>query len=150
MRKLLIIGAIVLLLGGGAFGFHYVKSANAGAKSDEDKVAEKKNAKPGEFVELQPLILPIIGNSGITQTISLVVAIEVGNTADAKKVEKLAPKLQDAYIQDMYGVLNKQASLNSGVIQVKNLKYRLNKVSKDIAGDIVDDVLLQVVNQRPL
>ena len=38
-----------------------------------------------------------------------------------------------------------------GIIQVGKLKKRLNKVSEKVLGeDVVHDVLLQVVQQRPI
>lgn len=120
--------------------------------SSKNALAGGGEAKSGhEYVELQPLVLPIIDGNGISQSISLVVAIEVKNSSDAQKVKNIAPKLQDAYIQDMYGVLNKSINFNKGgAIQVKGLKERLNLVTKNVAGDIAYDVLLQVVQQRPL
>lgn len=115
------------------------------------QAADKKEAKSGEYVQLQPLILPVVGANGLSQTVSLVVAIQVDNSSDASKVESIAPRLQDAYIQDMYGVLSDEASLNKGgAIRVEILKDRLTTVSRNVAGDIVEDVLLQVVQQRPL
>ena len=66
-------------------------------------------------------------------------------------VEHLKPKIKDAFIQDMYGVLNRHAALKGGVIQVGVLKERLNKMSAKVLGeDKVYDVLLQVVQQRPI
>lgn len=150
MKKIVIISAVLLLLGGGAFGFYVTKPAEAG---DSEKAAKqsKEFNKNSEFVELSPLVLPIIDSNGLSQTISVVVAIEVSSSSDAKKVESIAPKLQDAYIQDMYGVLSAQSSLNeSGAVEVKVLKQRLTRVSQSIAGEIVDDVLLQVVSQQSL
>ncbi|MCP4932654.1 MAG: flagellar basal body-associated FliL family protein, partial [bacterium] len=53
--------------------------------------------------------------------------------------------------QDMYGVLNRHAALKGGVIQVSVIKARLNKISQEIMGeDVVYDVLLQVVQQKPI
>ena len=70
---------------------------------------------------------------------------------DAAAVQSLTPRLNDAYIQDMYGILSDQAALKGGVIQVGMIKSRLNKISAEVLGeDIVSDVLLQVVQQRPI
>lgn len=104
-----------------------------------------------EFVELEPLILPVVDNSGVSQTVSMVVSLEVVDTASADKVKLLSPKLKDAYITDMYGVLNEHAALKGGVIQVGAIKERLNKITTKIMGEhVVNDVLLQVVQQRPI
>lgn len=160
MKKIIILFVVLLVLGGGGAGgyFYFMKPAEAAHPEGEDGKVEKKAEKKEkhddahvEFVELDPLILPIIDENGVNQTVSLVVAIEVSAPESAGKVNALAPRLKDAYIQEMYGVLNKQAALKDGVIQVNMLKERLNIISIKVLGeDIVDDVLLQVVQQRPV
>jgi len=167
--RMIIIGVVaLLLLGGGAGAYFYFMqpaeaSAGDGAESGDGGHGEeaKKEDHGGDdghgggrgvqFVELDPLILPIIDNNGVNQVVSLVVALEVKDSWAAAKVEKMEPKLKDAYIQDMYGVLNEHAALKGGVIQVNKIKKRLNRITAEILGDdVVQDVLLQVVQQRPI
>ncbi len=167
--RLVIIGVVALLvLGGGGAGAYFfllkkpaeaavgeegVEGAEDHAKKDEHKGKKDKGGHGGgsQFVELEPLILPIVDNEGVNQVVSLVVSLEVGSPEDAAQVTHMAPKLKDAYIQDMYGVLNRHAALKGGVVQVADIKKRLYKISNDIMGeDVVHDVLLQVVQQRPI
>lgn len=160
MRILMIAAIALLVLGGGGAGayFYFSKDAVASAGPEaEKKAAEhaKKQAQDekgkSEFVELDVLILPIVDDNGVSQTVSMVVALEVSGAGDADKVKGMEPKLKDAFIQDMYGVLNRHAALKGGVIQVGMIKQRLNKISNDVMGTgVVDDVLLQVVQQRPI
>ncbi len=104
-----------------------------------------------EFVQLAPLTLPIVDSTGVTQTVNLVVALEVPDAAAAAKVEKYKPRLTDAYIQELYGVLNEHAALKGGVIQIGFIKEKLKKISDKVLGEgIVDNVLLQVVQQQSL
>lgn len=115
--------------------------------------AEKKEESGSsfEYVKMDPLLLPIIDEDGVQQVVSMVVAIEVGGVSDADKVKAMRPKLTDAYIQDMYGILNKHAALKGGIIQVKMIKERLNSITHKVVGDKIDtEVLLQVVQQRPI
>lgn len=158
MKLVLIALGALVILGGGAAGayFYFAKPAVASAgeaseaaKAHDKAKADAANAIPPKFVELNALILPIIDDSGVTQTVSLVVAIEVADAVQEAQVKLLAPRLQDAYIQDMYGMLNKKASMEGGVIEVSKLKERLNKVTSGVLGEgAFNDVLLQVVNQR--
>ncbi|MGB4106206.1 MAG: flagellar basal body-associated FliL family protein [Alphaproteobacteria bacterium] len=163
MRMVLIAVVALLVLGGGGAGAYFYFSkpaeASAGEAAKEVAAAHKKDEKKkgghgadtAEFVELDPLILPIIDNSGVTQTVSLVIALEVEGKDKADEVRKLTPRLKDAYIQDMYGILNKHAALKGGVVQVSAIKGRLTKITTDVLGeDMVSDVLLQVVQQRPI
>ena len=77
--------------------------------------------------------------------------MEVEDKVKAEALKKLTPRLKDAYIQDMYGVLNKHAALKGGVVQVAAVKSRLTKITTDVLGeDMVSEVLLQVVQQRPI
>ncbi|MGH1377289.1 MAG: hypothetical protein ACRBB3_00545 [Alphaproteobacteria bacterium] len=104
-----------------------------------------------EYVKLDPLILPVIDQDGVYQVLSLAVVIEVEGVSDADKVKAKKPRLKDAYIQDMYGILNENAALKGGVIQVNMIKNRLNSITDKVMGDKIDtEVLLQVVQQRPI
>lgn len=162
MRGIIIALVALIVVVGGAGGayFYFMQPAEASvgeehedakhAKKDKDKKGKDEKAH-GEFVELEPLILPIVDDEGVSQVVSLVISIEVADEKGKYKVEKLQPKLKDAYIQDMYGVLNRHAALKGGVIQVAAIKKRLNKITAYILGDdIAQDVLLQVVQQRPI
>ncbi|MBI1301595.1 MAG: flagellar basal body-associated FliL family protein [Alphaproteobacteria bacterium] len=113
---------------------------------------EKKDSNGIEYVEMEPLILPVIDEDGVYQVLSMVVVIEVNGIYNADKVKAKKPKLKDAYIQDMYGVLNEHAALKGGILQVGIIKKRLNSVTNSVINDkdIETDVLLQVVQQQPI
>lgn len=160
MRIIIIALVALLVLGGGGAGAYFYFMDSADASVGEEELADnhdnhKKDKGHGgghfEFVELDPLILPIVDNNGVNQVVSMVIALEVMETGKVGEVEKMTPKLKDAFIQDMYGVLNKHAALKGGVIQVGMIKKRLNKITDNVLGDdVVNDVLLQVVQQRPI
>lgn len=167
MKMALIALVAILLLGGGGAGayFFLMKPAEAaGGELGEHEKAEieaheKAVEEQGEghgapevnFVELAPLVLPIIDENGVSQVVTIVIALEVPGTVEASSITKMSPKLKDAYIQDMYGVLNRKAIMNGGVIEVGKLKARLNRITQSILGEgQVNDVLLQVVQQRPI
>jgi flagellar FliL protein len=162
--KLAVMALLALLLvGAGAGGayFFFDKPAEAsagpvdeaGKAAHEAKVAEAKEGAEAvaqeQFVPLEPLILPVIDARGVTQTVSIVVSIAVPDQASADEVKHLSPRLRDAYIQDMYGVLNRKQVMENGVLKVALIKDRFQKVSTKVLGEgKVNDVLLQVVQQR--
>lgn len=160
MRLVIIAVIALMVLGGGGIGAYYYfgQQANASTGEEVKEGAEKKaEAKGGghgeggavEYVKLDPLILPLVTNDGLNQVVSLVVAIEVMDAANKQAVTNLVPRLTDAFIQDMYGVISSEA-MKDGVLQVGYLKERLNKISqKVLGGEIETNVLLQVVQQRP-
>lgn len=163
MRKIIVILMVLLILGGGGAGVYFYffqpAEASAGAAAEEANKEHEKQAKGGGhgeapaamFVELDPLILPVMDGNGPSQVVSIVVALEVADEETAKTVEAMSPKLKDAYIQDMYGMMNQYAALKGGVVQVGMIKKRLNEITTHVMGEnVVQDVLLQVVQQRPI
>jgi flagellar FliL protein len=161
MKKLLLGLLALLILGGGGAGayFYFQKPAEAAVGDAEEHQAAKEAEKDdghggkegGDFVELSPLVLPIIDDTGVTQVVSIVVVIEAASANAANDIRKFEPRLNDAYIQEMYGILNKHAALQGGVVRVDMLKERLNAISQRVLGtEMVNDVLLQVIQQRPL
>jgi len=164
MKFLMMTVMALVIAGGGAAGgyFFFQNQAIASAGPvDEAQMAEKarhaeklkhaaEHAKDLKFVKLEPLVLPIIDQEGVSQVVTLVVALEVHGAEAEEKAKMYAPRLKDAYIQDMYGVLNRKASLEGGVIKVEKLKSRLNRVTHKVLGEGHSDVLLQVVQQRPI
>ncbi len=133
----------ILLLSLIAGIFAYADNAYAEKK-------EKSGKSSTEYVKMDPLILPVIDSDGVYQVLSMVVVIEVGGVMDADKVKAKKPRLKDAYIQDMYGILNEHAAMKDGIIQVNIIKERLNNITDHIMGDVETEVLLQVVQQRPI
>lgn len=151
--------AILILCGaGGGVYFYMAKNNPAEAKEADAGHEEAKAEEEGgtyisklSYVQMQPIILPIIDNAGLSQTVSLVVAIEVDDPTKADKVKEVLPKLTDAYLSDMYGSLSKKAAMDGGVVRVSLLKERLVKVTNKVLGaGIANDVLLQVLQQRPV
>lgn len=161
--KLAVIAVLaIVLLGGGAAGAYFYFDqpavASGGPMDEAAKAAhEAKTAAAAEgaivplqeFVQMDALLLPVIGENGVTQTVSIVVSLEVPDAATAEEVKRLSPRLKDAFIQDLYGALNRKDSMDKGVLRVAPLKARLNRISTKVLGENkVNDVLLQVVHQR--
>jgi flagellar FliL protein len=158
MRVALLALVAIVVLGGAAGGayFYFGRSAEASvgetAEHTEAKEAKKKDKhEPLVFVEMTPLVLPIVDANGVSQVISLVIVLQVASEEQKAEVAAQMPRLKDAYIQDMYGVLNKHVAMKGGVLQVGMVKEKLTSASARVLGDdVVEDVLLQVVQQRPI
>lgn len=153
MRMIMIIVAVLLLLGGGAGGYFYFMVPAEASLSEDHEEEAKKHVKrdPGAFVELDPLILPIVDYNGVSQVVSLVIALEVPPGKMEESVKAKSPKLKNEFIKDVYGTLNEHAMNKGGTLEIGVIKERLSGISKDILGDEnVYDVLVQVVQQRPV
>jgi flagellar FliL protein len=149
------------MLGGGGFaGYMYFnKPAEAAAEGDQKKDSHGEDASKSEgildfseVVELTPLVLPIVDDSGVHQVINVAISLEVNGGGNVRKVHKLMPRITNAFLQDMYGVLNRHAALRGGALKVDMLKQRLQNISNKIVGDekTINKVLLTVVEQRPV
>ena len=103
-----------------------------------------------EYLQLDPISLPVITTKGLTQQISLMVSLEI-DYGQKEKISLYEPRLIDAYIQDLYGALGAGHALMQGnLVDVQKIKSRLSSVTDKVLGsDIkVHDVLLQVLQQR--
>lgn len=111
--------------------------------------ADKTATPEFEYFQLDPLVLPVISDKGIMQHVSLIVALEVPY-GTSEVLLNYKPRLADAYIQALYGVLgNGYGITSSGVVDVTMLKNRLTQVTTSMLGpERIRDVLLQVVHQR--
>lgn len=105
-----------------------------------------------EYLQMEPLTLPIISVKGVTQQVSLLVSLEI-DYGQSEEITIYKPRLADAYLQDLYGALGAGYGMMSGnVIDVRQIKQRLLAVTDKVLGPDrkVREVLLQVVQQRPM
>jgi len=99
--------AAFLMLLSGVSGF----VPNALAKEE----AAAEDGKPIiAYVAMDPIILPIIDRDGISQTISIVISLQVEGEAMAEEVESNLPRLADAYLSDMYQAPCSKESIHGG------------------------------------
>jgi flagellar FliL protein len=144
--------ALLLLAGGGAGAYFYMgkSEASTGEKAAPAKAEGKEGAAAVTYIPMDTIILPVIGRDGISQTISMVVSLQVNDSSKVEAVKELLPRLADAYLSDMYGNLTQASAMQGGVIKVSQLKARLTQITQKVAGEgMVDGVLLQVLQQHP-
>ena len=158
MKKIMAIGGALALILGGGFAVYTVmnKPASAAVEAHSTEKTEVASADAHEvptteFVALAPLMLPVVDRNGVSQMVRIVVSLQVADLHTAENVKRMSPRLTDAYIQDMYGVLGRKAAMPDGVIQVGYLKHRLQQATVAVLGEgVVEDVLLQHVQQNPI
>ena len=149
--KIVVILVLVLVLlgGGGAAGWFFFLKEDPEAMVEE--VVEEAPPGPPVYVRFNPLQLPLIGDDGIDQVIDIIVALEVPDDAAADQVIAMAPRLNDAILRDLYGVLHTSRIMRGGVVNVNAIKLRIVDVAQGIMGDeLVTDALVQGVAQRPM
>ena len=126
---------------------------HAGVARATEEAAPAEDGKPAapkpdfDYLELKPIVVPIITEKGLTQQLSLVITIELpyGTKDDIKLME---PKLADVYISDLYGILGAGGAMMHGnVVDVAALKDRLTRDTTKVLGDKYIQVLLPAVQQ---
>jgi flagellar FliL protein len=69
----------------------------------------------------------------------------------AEAVRAQAPRLTDAFLTTIYGAIASGKVMSGGVLDVAQVKSKLNDASVKVLGkDMIRDVLIQIVNQRPM
>jgi flagellar basal body-associated protein FliL len=148
MKRLILIAVVLLLLvaaGGGGYYYFVLKGAEAAAAAEAEPEPEPV------YVEFNPLLLPIVRNGEVEQVISVVVALEMVDQAAADQAVALSPRLNDAYMQALYGTLYAEDVIVDGVVDLRAIKRELVIESNIVLGDgLVRDALVQMVSQRHL
>lgn len=152
MVKVFLILLIALLFGGGGFagGWYLFAKKDGAVAVAAPPPPPPVNAAP-VFVKVGPLILPVIGTTRVEQFITLVVDLEVGDDTTADKLRVEMPRVEDAFLQTLYGGFATGTLLDHGIVNVVEVKSRLTAaVQKMFGNNIVRNVLIQVVTQRPV
>ena len=85
------------------------------------------------------------------QVIDIIVALEVADKEAGDRVIAMAPRINDAILQDLYGVLHTRRIMRGGIVDVTAIKLRIVTVAQGVMGEgVVIDALVQGVAQHPL
>ena len=151
MKRVIIILVVLLILGGGGAAAYIVLMGGDAEADEEMAEAPEETGTLPVFVEFNPIVLPILGDGEIVQFVSIVVTLEVGSEDEADRVVAFAPRLNDAYMNALYGRLLASEVMNDGVVDLRRIKSRLIEESNHVLGPgTVRDALIQMVNQRIL
>ncbi len=151
MKKLMVVFAAILILAGGAvatmkwLAIGPFEVADAGAKEEEPEEPKEEAI----FVDMDPLMLPIIKGSQIAGTIQVQIKLETSGKDNAIFLKRRLTKVSDAFVKDLHGfvprLLKKKERLD-----VVILKDRLKVIGERLLGKgYIDDVLVQSVIETP-
>lgn len=103
------------------------------------------------FIELDPLIVPIMTNSKRFEVIAINLVLEAENSEHSSKITESVPRLRDGFIRSLYGRLHEDSLIdNAGVLNTQRLKDRLMAVANHVLehGEVQDILLQGVTHQR--
>jgi flagellar basal body-associated protein FliL len=116
-------------------------------KKADDKLLTSKNQN--HYIKIPALILPVIGDSGVEQIVSIVVVLEANSDDDVAAINELVPRINDAFMTQLYGSLDRREHMKNGVLDVNYIKQKLTDTANKIAGpDKIKNVLIQGISQH--
>lgn len=152
MKKIiLLVLALLVLIGAGVGGYVMfgLKAGHGEEHAEEPK--KKERVGPPVYVQVGPMIVPVLGAKTVEQNIMVTVSLEVDDEPTRDKVRNENPRLVDAYVQALYGGIDKGQVIDGQVLNIPALKTKLQEATDKVLGPgIVHDVLIQSVSQRPV
>jgi flagellar basal body-associated protein FliL len=144
MKKFLSIIFLYLLF---TTSFAFAKAELGGdAKKDSGTV---ESSGVNFYIRLNPMVLPVINEHGVTEIVSMLIALEVSDQRAIESVNGIIPRLNDAIVRALYGQIDKSIYRNGRFLDINKLKTKLEVVTdKTLGKGFVKNVLIQGVNQR--
>jgi hypothetical protein len=147
MKKIIIIVVALVMLGG---GFSALKALKMGPFAEEGEVVEEEAppAEPPRIIEFDPLYLPIFRGDKVAATIQIQFRLEVQVEENEARVIKLLPRLNDAFLRDLY-VFVPNLLKKTDKIDPKVIMRRLHQVGARVIGKgVIAGVVVQSVASR--
>ena len=153
MKKIIIIaGAAVVLLGGGAGGLFatgMLDSVLGGAEQHDEEAAEAKakaekleQAHESIYVELSPMMAPVIVGSRVKQQVMLTMSLQVKDLGAKNDLVRIMPKMRDAMLRELFDrpLIRDDGD---GTINIRDIKARMLVVAHSLLNkEQVQDVLI--------
>jgi flagellar basal body-associated protein FliL len=101
---------------------------------------------PGQafFVQLAPIFVPVIEKNSVSRQVSIAVAIEIADGAEAKGVEVKRRALDDAFLSDVYGYVQQRGGIGAPRGELA-LKERLRQTAQRVLDPVeVREVEIEV------
>ncbi|HYM30203.1 MAG TPA: flagellar basal body-associated FliL family protein [Candidatus Cybelea sp.] len=137
-KILIVAGAAVVLLGGGAGAYFYFGQE----KHAEAKAEPAPQAPAPVFIALDQISVPVLQDDRVTAYYFVAVSLQVADEAKRAKVMERLPLIRDAFLRDVYMRSAMRKDAPDG-LDFDGLKSRfLNLTQRVLGPGIVDDVLV--------
>ena len=109
---------------------------------------EASPAEPPRIIEFDPLYLPIFRGDKVAATIQIQFRLEAQGEENEAKIIKLLPRLNDAFLRDLYVFIPEQLK-KTEKIDPKVIMRRLHQVGARVTGKgVIAGVVVQSVASR--
>ena len=97
------------------------------------------------------MVLPIIGEDGIEQLVSLIISVQVKDLDAANTLHRNIPRVTDSLLRHLYGGLDEGTLRKGKLVNVTKIKKKAAEALDEIvAPEDILDVLVEGVSQRML
>ncbi len=135
------VAAALLLVAHGAVAQH--------AKPNTSKEEKGPAIEAPTYVQMRPIILPIVEGNRVTRTAGVVVVLELEKGKTEAELEPSRIRLRDAFITELYTFID-QHKESARALDAVAVKERLQATSDRILGPgFVHEVLVQQAFERP-
>ncbi|MFV3073683.1 flagellar basal body-associated FliL family protein [Niveispirillum fermenti] len=150
MKKIILLVLALLVLIGAGVGGYVMFGPKPGHEGEQEEPKKRERKGPPAFASVGPMIVPILGAKTVEQNIMVTVSLEVDDDAAREQIRQQNPRLVDAYVQALYGGIDKGQVIDGQVLNIPALKAKLQEATDKVLGPgVVHDVLIQSVSQRP-
>ena len=148
MKKLVGIGAAILILVGGAAAA--MKWLAIGPFEEVEAIKEEKEPEEEAIlIDMDPLVLQVILEDQITTTIQFQIKLETAGQENAIFLKRRLTKVSDAFMQDLHGFLPRLLKKKER-LDLTILKDRLKLIGERLLGKgYIDGVLVQSAIEKP-
>jgi flagellar basal body-associated protein FliL len=149
MKRLAALLFLVILLGGGGAGgawwFYLRETPSPDAAAAEDT---GENAVRKRYIELEPIVFPIIREGQVILHLTLAVSLELDKPAPVDQISQALPRLQDAVFSELHAVFALRYVQERGY-DLPIVQARTRLASERVLGaGAVKTVLIRNVSER--
>lgn len=129
------------------------RAEEKGEKKDEktakDKIREMFGGELIEHMAMPLFSISVIREEGVTDQVNIAITIETKGEKSREIVVAQRQKLYDAYLRDLYGLLNIKRA-DGQLFDQQVVKIRLMRVSDKLLGPgVVNSILVRGISPRP-
>ncbi len=152
MKKLAILLVLVLTLGGlgGAGWWVFVRQAPAQetAETTSEATEEPSLVAMLRFIELEPIVLPVIREGQITLHVTTVIAIELAEPMPKEQVRTISPRVRDTILSELHGLYGIRYVQERG-FDLPVVRVRLRQAAERVLGPgTVTQALVKTIHTR--
>ena len=150
MKRLLILLLLVLCVGGGGAGawWFYLREPPEAETAEAKARDTGENAARKRFVELDPMVFPIIREGQVILHLTLAVAFELDRARPVDEITRTLPPLRDAVFSELHSVFALRYVQERGY-DLPFVKDRARQAGERVLGaGEIKTILLQHVNER--